>query len=298
MRGIHVFKDINVNPSAKNSLITAIRGNHLSHALILEGSGEKERAEASLTLAMAMLCKDSPKPCKKCSACLKVMNSSHPDLHILTKDEKSSIIKVDAVRDIKAKANILPNDGEKSVFIIAEAQLMNVQAQNALLKIFEEPSKHISFILTCPSKSSLLETITSRATSYYLGEEKSESSDEKLTEAKEKAKELLDCFVSSSELDFIRKTAMFQKDKNFFVLTLRSMAPVIRDALVLASGGRVLLSSNEETPKKLKNSLTQKKLLQLLEALSEITENTENAANHNLSITRLSAVFYSIKQKG
>ncbi len=293
-----MFEDININPSVKNSLINAVKNARLSHAIILEGASEKARDEAAKELATALLCKGENKPCGNCNACLKVKNSSHPDLHILTKDEKSSIIKVDAVRDIKAKATVLPNDGDKNVFIINEAQLMNVQAQNALLKIFEEPSRYVSFILTCPSKSALLETITSRATAYYLGEEVGTVSQESSVKAKEKAQELLDCFISESELQFIRKTAVFQKDKPFFLLTLRSMVPVIRDALVLSSGGRVLIGESEETAKKLRNTLTQKKLLSLAESLSTLIKNTENAANHNLNITRLSAVFYSIKQKG
>ncbi len=293
-----MFEDININPSVKNSLINALSGGRLSHAVILEGLSEQERNKAARYLAMAMLCKSDKKPCGSCNACNKVKNGSHPDLHILTKDEKSSMIKVDAIREIKAKATVLPNDGDKSVFVIHEAQLMNVQAQNAMLKIFEEPSEYISFILTCPSKSSLLETITSRATAYYLGEESDTAKDEKAIAANNTAKELLECFISCDELQFIRKTAVFQKDKPLFLLVLNSMVPIIRDSLVLASGGRVLISESDETAEKIKNTLTQKKILQLLESLGELIENTESAANHNLNITRLSAVFFSIKQKG
>ncbi len=293
-----MFEDINIAPALKNRLKSALDASRLSHALILEGSDEETRINVAKAIAMHLLCKGDSKPCAVCSSCIKVKNSSHPDLHILTKDEKSSMIKVDTVRDIKAKATVLPNDGDKSVFIICEAQLMNVQAQNALLKIFEEPSRHVSFILTCPSKSSLLETITSRATAYTLGEEISTFSDELSSRAGQTAQELLQCFIGESELQFIRKTAVFRKDKQFFLLTLKAILPIIRDALVLASGGRVLMSEAQETAKKLKNTLTQKKLLELIEVTGKIIENTENAANHNLSITRLSAVFYSIKQKG
>lgn len=293
-----MFEDINIAPALKNRLKSALDASRLSHALILEGSDEQTRINTAKAIAMYLLCKGDSKPCTVCSSCTKVRNASHPDLHILTKDEKSSMIKVDTVRDIKAKATVLPNDGDKSVFIICEAQLMNVQAQNALLKIFEEPSRHVSFILTCPSKSSLLETITSRATAYTLGEETGTFSDELSERAAQTAQELLICFIDESELQFIKQTAVFRKDKQFFLLTLKAALPIIRDALVLASGGRVLISDAEEAAKKLKNALTQKKLLELIEVTGKLIENTENAANHNLSITRLSAVFYSIKQKG
>lgn len=293
-----MFEDININSAVKTGLINAVRASKLSHAIIIEGASEDIRTKTAKALAMVLLCKGDNKPCGECNACLKVKNSSHPDLHILTKDEKSSMIKVDAVRDIKAKATVLPNDGDKSVFIINEAQFMNVQAQNALLKIFEEPSKYVSFILTCPSKSSLLETITSRATSYYLGEETIAVDDEKTALAKNKAKELLQCLVSENEFSFMLKTADFKKDKLFFCATLKEMLVIARDSLVLASGGRVLISGEEETVKKLKSAFTQKKLLEIYDNLNKITQNTENAANFNLSLTRLSAALYAIKQKG
>ena len=272
-----MFEDINIAPALKNRLKSALDASRLSHALILEGSDEQTRINTAKAIAMHLLCKGDSKPCTVCSSCTKVRNASHPDLHILTKDEKSSMIKVDTVRDIKAKATVLPNDG---------------------VKIFEEPSRHVSFILTCPSKSSLLETITSRATAYTLGEETGTFSDELSERAAQTAQELLVCFIDESELQFIKQTAVFRKDKQFFLLTLQAALPIIRDALVLASGGRVLMSDAEEAAKKLKNALTQKKLLELIEVTGKLIENTENAANHNLSITRLSAVFYSIKQKG
>lgn len=298
MRGIDVFEDLNINSSVKNSLVDAIKASRLSHAVIIEGANETARQKVALTLAMALLCTGINKPCGECKHCLKVKNSCHPDLHILTKDEKSAMIKVDAIRDIKSQATVLPNDGDKSVFIINEAQFMNVQSQNALLKIFEEPSKHISFILTCSSKSALLETIRSRATAYYLGEESDTQDDEKKNEANKTANMLLQCFIKESEFRFISKTAMLKKDKAMFLLVLKEMASVSMDALVLSSGGRVPQSENAETTKMLRSALTQKKLLELYEGIDKITQNTEKSANFNLSLTRLSAVLYAIKQKG
>ena len=293
-----MFDNISISAAVKNTLQNALDSSRLSHAVIFEGADEKTREAVASQVAMHLLCKGENKPCGVCSSCIKVRNASHPDIHIVTPEEKSNMIKVETIRSIKSAASVLPNDGDKSVFIIREAQLMNVQSQNALLKIFEEPSGHICFILTCPSKASLLETIISRATSYSLGEEISSLSDEKSLKAKELANELLRCFISESELSFIRKTAIFRKDKPLFILTLKATEHIIRDALILASGGKVLISDADETARLMKSSLTQKKLLALFEATGNIIENSENAANHNLSITRLSAVFYSIKQKG
>lgn len=288
-----MFENIAVIPSFKNAVSSAIASGKLSHALIFEGASSQIRLSAAKETAMAILCKGDNKPCNNCSSCYKVSVGAHPDLHIT--DKQGALIKVDYIRDIKEKAKVYPNDGDKSVYIICDAHNMNPQAQNALLKIFEEPAKHIAFILTCPSKSSLLDTIISRATSYTMGETTDEQSDEESEKSKELARDLLMCLIKGNELEFIRKTAVFQKDKSLFISVLKDMQPLLRDALVLSSGGRVLISGEKETAEALRNSLTQKKLMLLLNEIQSLGDNAESAANHNLSLTRLSSILYSIK---
>lgn len=288
-----MFENIAVIASFKNAVSSAVASGKLSHALIFEGSSEEIRSACAKETAKAILCKAADKPCGICPACRKCDSGSHPDLHII--DSKGAMIKVDEIRNVKAKAKVYPNDGDKSVFIICESQNMNPQAQNALLKIFEEPARHVSFILTCPSKSSLLDTITSRATSYFLGEEISEENSELSEKAGSLAKELLASMVSENELCFLRKTAVFQKDKPLFAAVLKKMQPIIRDALVLSSGGKTLISDNADVCNKLRGTLTQKKLMQLLSEIQTLGQCVDSSANHNLAVTRLSSIFYSIK---
>jgi DNA polymerase-3 subunit delta' len=57
---------------------------------------------------------------------------------------------------------VRPNEAEGKVLILKEVQSMSVQAQNALLKVIEEPPRHVTFLLTCENKTALLETILSR----------------------------------------------------------------------------------------------------------------------------------------
>lgn len=291
-----MFESLNVTDSFKNSVSFAIETGRLSHAVILEGKDEETRFSAAKEIAKALLCKSENKPCGVCSCCVKCDKDIHPDLHILEKEADSTMIKVDSVRSIKLKALIFPNEGSKSVFIIREAQYMNPQAQNALLKILEEPSKHVCFILTCSSKSSFLETITSRATAYSLGEEEYENKkDEQADKGNELANELLGIFMSSSEFYFLQKTALFQKDKSLFKAVLTSMIPIIRDALILQSGGKELISDYPDTAKRISAGLTQKKTLALLTGIQELSDCVNASANHNLSVTRLSAILYDIK---
>ena len=288
-----MFENIAVIPSFKNAVTSAVASGKLSHALIFEGATADIRTSAAKETAMAILCKGENKPCGSCTSCHKVEINSHPDLHIIS--NQGSMIKVDEIRDIKEKAKVYPNDGDKSVFIICEAQNMNAQAQNALLKIFEEPARHVSFILTCPSKSSLLETITSRATAYFAGEDSGEDAGESAEKATQLAAELLTSMATENEFQFMKKTAVFQKDKALFVSVLKNMEPIIRDALVLASGNKNIISKDAQAVEKLRSSLTQKKLMLLLTEIRALRDTAENAANHNLALTRLSALLYSIK---
>ncbi len=290
-----MFENLSVTESFINSITLAVRSSKLSHALIFEGADEATRLSAAKEVATALVCKGGDKPCKSCNACLKAMKDSHPDIHILTKEKDSTMIKVDSVREIKAQALIFPNEGTKSVFIISEAQYMNPQAQNALLKIFEEPSPHVCFILTCGSKSSLLDTVISRATSYTLGEEISENEKGEDSKAALLALELLASFVKESEFDFLKKTAAFSKDKKLFREVTEKMISFTRDALILQSGGKELICGEREEILLLKNRFTQKKTLELLQRLKDFLADIDSSSNLNLTVTRFSSVLYGIK---
>ncbi len=290
-----MFENLSVTDSFKNSIATAIKLSKLSHALIFEGADEATRLSAAKEVATALVCKGEDKPCKSCNACLKAQKDSHPDIHILCKEKDSTMIKVDSVREIKAQALIFPNEGTKSVFIISEAQYMNPQAQNALLKIFEEPSPHVCFILTCGSKSSLLDTVISRATSYTLGEEITSAERGEEDKATLLAAELISSLVKESEFDFLKKTACFIKDKKLFKEVIEKMISFSRDALILQSGGKELLNGEREEIRLLKNRFTQKKTLELTESLKELAADLDSSANLNLTVTRFSSVLYGIK---
>ena len=291
-----VFEKLQVSAMFKNSITAALQTGRLSHALILEEGDAATRLQAAKEIACAVLCDGESKPCGVCSKCRKVLNGIHPDLHILSKDEKSSMIKVDSVRELKKKALIYPNDGNKSVFIIYGAEYMNPQAQNALLKIFEEPARHLLFILCCKSKSSLLDTVISRATLYSLGQKSSKECDsEKEEKAVNLADGLLSCLAEENEIAFLRKISVMQKDKELFRLTLNNLILILRDAIVLKSSGNDMLTDCFDTAKKLSTRLTASKILRLINAVEELEENSKLNANHNLTLTRLSALFYSIK---
>lgn len=149
-----------LNGAVKHALLDEINRGVISHAYIIEGaSGVGKRSTARL-LAKAILCTGGKKPCGQCSACKKCDAGVHPDLHLYGADGAS--FKVDLVREIKRAVTLSPNEGTRAVYVLEGAQAMTVAAQNALLKVFEEPPAGTTFLLVTEKKESLLPTVRSR----------------------------------------------------------------------------------------------------------------------------------------
>ena len=211
--GNGVFENIVFDESCKRKIEHSIKSQTFPHAVILEGANAETRLSAAKEIACTLVCTGEEKPCGVCRACKKAKSGNHPDIYVFQKDDSAAAIKVDDVRLIREKALLLPNDGDKSIFIISEAQYMNPQAQNALLKIFEEPAPHVCFILTCPSRTAFLDTITSRAAAFMLSQEQDFKADgEGDEEALALAAKLIDALCSSNEFEFLKETSVFSKD--------------------------------------------------------------------------------------
>ncbi len=149
------------NKVEKEILLAQIRKGTVSHAYIVEGLAGVGKKTFALEMARAILCGRSNAPCGVCSACVKTAADSHPDLHLYSCEGTS--FKIDKVREIKKLVNLRPNDGNRAVFILDGAHNMTTAAQNALLKVFEEPPEGTVFFLLTEKKESLLPTVRSRA---------------------------------------------------------------------------------------------------------------------------------------
>ena len=155
------------NDSLKRRICRDIINNTLSHAYIIEGPEGSGKHTIALMSAAALACeaKDSPSlplPCLTCPSCKKILERKSPDV-ILQGTEGKSSLGVDIARFIKEDVYTIPNDLDKKIYIIEDAEKMTVQAQNALLLTLEEPPSFVHFFLLCNNSSSLLETIKSRA---------------------------------------------------------------------------------------------------------------------------------------
>ena len=143
----------------------SIRNGKVSHAYIFSGErGSGKKLLASL-FAATLQCKEGgTDPCGNCVSCKKAFTDSHPDIIYVT-HEKPNVISVDEIREqVVDTAQIRPYESEYKIYIIDEAQKMNPQAQNALLKTIEEPPEYVIVMLLASNAEMLLSTIRSRCT--------------------------------------------------------------------------------------------------------------------------------------
>ena len=139
----------------------------LSHAYIISAPEEAGEATARELCAELLCSSGGKRPCGMCSSCQKVRRGIHPDV-IFTrrqtgdKGQPKREIYVEQIREIIDSSATLPNEAETKVYVICEAGLMNPSAQNALLKLLEEPPRFDAFILIAENPRQLLETVRSR----------------------------------------------------------------------------------------------------------------------------------------
>jgi DNA polymerase-3 subunit delta' len=137
----------------------------LSHAYILNGEKGSGKTLLANLFALAIQCETKEReegPCKSCPPCKQGMNNNQPDIIQVT-HEKPNVITVDEIRNqVNQTIEVKPYSSPYKVYIIDEADLLNAQAQNALLKNIEEPPPYGIFILLTRNANVLLETIRSR----------------------------------------------------------------------------------------------------------------------------------------
>ena len=135
----------------------------VSHAYLFSGEpGSGKKLLSSLFATLLECRKSSENPCFACESCRKAVNMNHPDI-IYVHHEKPDVITVDEIRSqVVSTVGIRPYESEYKIYIIDEAEKMNPQAQNALLKTIEEPPVYAVIMLLSSNPDALLETIRSR----------------------------------------------------------------------------------------------------------------------------------------
>ena len=164
-----------------DNLQNAIKHNKISHAYLIQGEKLSGKRMIADIFARALQCEagkassehqetlfempseaTGPRPCNQCRSCKQAINGNHPDIIYVT-HEKPNVISVDNIRQqVNGDIDIKPYSGDYKIYVMDEAEKMNVQAQNALLKTLEEPPSYAVILLLATRAEAMLQTILSR----------------------------------------------------------------------------------------------------------------------------------------
>lgn len=158
-------KQIQGHNSQISRLAEAAQRERLPHALLFVGPESIGKQKVALALAQKLLCENNVNDqellaCGVCPSCIRVAKNQSENI-LLIKPEGQNI-KIDQAREIIHFLS-LANFDRNRVIIIDQAHLMNPQAANSILKILEEPSDRVYFILIAPESEAVMSTIRSRS---------------------------------------------------------------------------------------------------------------------------------------
>jgi DNA polymerase III subunit delta' len=150
--------------AAATSLHDAVVADRLSHAWLLVGPDGVGQRELAVALASHVNCREkteASRPCARCDACLRTARDVHPAL--VTFEPDGAAHRVEDVRGAWTEAAMRTTpEARRKVLRIVAADRMNVAAQNAFLKLLEEPPASVVWVLEAEEPGRLLETILSR----------------------------------------------------------------------------------------------------------------------------------------
>ncbi len=156
------------NDDTKVRVGRAIEDSTLAHAFLIGGPSGSGKTTLALEIAAAVNCENAknaslPLPCGRCNSCRRIYEGNFPDLKFLSKKKEKATIGVDEVKDFREDMFLSSTEAEKKIYVIDDAECMTVEAQNALLKVLEEPPSAVIILLLATECDRILTTIKSRA---------------------------------------------------------------------------------------------------------------------------------------
>ena len=181
------FKEIFCQDRAIDILQRAFASDRWAHAYIFAGPEGIGKFKTAREWARLLLCEKAvmvngvADGCGLCQSCKLFEAGANPDfIHIykelleFTKDnagKKTPIdLPIDVIREfLIAKAPSRPTISHRKVFVVSEAERLNISSQNSLLKVLEEPPEYCCIVLLCTRLEKLLPTTKSRCQTIRFG---------------------------------------------------------------------------------------------------------------------------------
>lgn len=214
---------------------------NILHATLLTGEDSEALLAAAREMAQRLLCAEGHRgqDYGSCRCCRRIFADIHPDISFIRrgfqKDGKTlrAEIVVDQIREVAGDSVVLPHESDRKLYVFPEADAMNTSAQNALLKLLEEPPEGVYFLLCARNPEALLPTVRSRCGVCHVGGEAGSDDGELAALAQEYLSALGD------ELALLKWEAKCEK---LDMAAMRSLIPLLSEASVKTLRGKELLA--------------------------------------------------------
>ena len=144
------------NEAVKRFFESELAAGKLSHAYLFEGPEGSGRHTLAMAVAAGIAAAGgSPNAWK-------VEKGISPDFTVIGLPADKKTIGIDQIRALKEAAFLMPSELDCKIFLLEHADLLTVPAQNAALKILEEPPRNVYFFLLCENAGQMLPTVRSR----------------------------------------------------------------------------------------------------------------------------------------
>jgi DNA polymerase-3 subunit delta' len=157
------FSEIIGHQRQMEILWSAMSNGRLHHAYLFLGSEGVGKRMIAIALAKAIHCVEwNQDYCSRCVECVRITNGNHPDVRLIEPLPDKKEIGIQQIRELQRELNYRSFSGKGKIAIIDPAILMNLSAQNALLKTLEEPPVDSLIVLIATNAGALLPTLRSR----------------------------------------------------------------------------------------------------------------------------------------
>ncbi len=181
-----------------DALRRSLESGRIHSAYLLAGPGPEPR-DAALSFARGLVCQGTPPgPCGDCPACQRSTEreeplaldgagrrgplyrhvGDHPDLFWLERGSGDTRVRIGQVRALQAALRLRSHEGGRRAVVLADAEWLNQEAQNALLRLLEEPPPDTTLVLVATTASGLLATVRSRCQRLAFAPPTSDASDD------------------------------------------------------------------------------------------------------------------------
>ncbi len=336
----------------------------LCHSLLIHGPVGAGQRKVAIRFAQSVFCETGQGPfaaCGLCRSCRRVPLGEHPDLiwiepQIKDKERVNAFIpgregpaeedrsykekkgfryiSIETIRDVQDRLVREPYEGTRVIGCLYEAEKMNLDAGNTLLKMVEEPPPHCLLIFVTEYFSRILPTIRSRCLHVPLGLPSLETLEEELhtrheqseeeariyaryalqegvpvdvalslssKQLREEALELVDLAVRGGEHAFIPLLKSLKHDRETNARLVQFCRDLLRDCLILAEGQS---SGNHlaGVPAEAQSKLTEWASVLTPEALAELIDHSfeyeEAILGYASPVHSLAAFLSEVREKG